>query len=164
MNCRHSNLWFPFVFIRIVVYFTLLHITLRLTRPSPINNFMDVFFSFIVCLEVPVRCSTSVLSGQMYMPYKTWLCLSNYNNKGANTNNRRMEYGWRQNKDYVGRATCWYSKWVYKLFDDYWMFFIIFDHANTCTSMHSLFEIHKSSFTQNNPIYILFWSSQAFQQ
>ena len=36
----------------------------------------------------------------------TILCLSNYNKKGANMNNRTMEYGWRQNKDYVVGATC----------------------------------------------------------
>ena len=24
-----------------------------------------------------------------------------------------MEYGWRQNKNYAGGATCWSSKWVY---------------------------------------------------
>ena len=37
---------------------------------------------------------------------KIVLCLSEHNNKGANTNNRRMEYGWRQNEDYVGEAIC----------------------------------------------------------
>ena len=34
------------------------------------------------------------------------LCLSDHNKKGANRNKRTMEYGWRQNKDYVGGATC----------------------------------------------------------
>ena len=29
------------------------------------------------------------------------------------------------------------------LFHDFQMFFIVFDHGNTCTSMHSLVEIHK---------------------
>ena len=28
------------------------------------------------------------------------------NKKGANMNSRTMEYGWRQNKDYAGGATC----------------------------------------------------------
>ena len=40
--------------------------------------------------------------------------MSDYNKKGANMNNRTMEYGWRQNTDYVGGATFWSSKWVYK--------------------------------------------------
>ena len=35
------------------------------------------------------------------------LCLSDHNKKGANMNNITIEYGWRQNKDYVGS-----SKWV----------------------------------------------------
>ena len=34
------------------------------------------------------------------------LCLPDHNKKGANMNNRTMEYGWRQNKDHVGEATC----------------------------------------------------------
>ena len=32
------------------------------------------------------------------------LCLSDYNKKRANMSNRTMEYGWRQNIDYVGGA------------------------------------------------------------
>ena len=32
------------------------------------------------------------------------LCLSDQNETGANMNNRTMEYGWCQNKDYVGGA------------------------------------------------------------
>ena len=30
------------------------------------------------------------------------------------------------------------------LFNDFWMFFIVFDHANACASMHSLVEIHNT--------------------
>ena len=37
---------------------------------------------------------------------KAVLCLSDHNIKGANMNNRTMEYGWPQNKDYLGGATC----------------------------------------------------------
>ena len=33
------------------------------------------------------------------------LCLSDHNKMGINMNNRTMEYGGRQNKDYVGGAT-----------------------------------------------------------
>ena len=58
---------------------------------------------------------------QHWVPVDSWACkqnnycipiliqvlsLSDHNNKGPNTNNRTMEYGWRQNKDFVGGATC----------------------------------------------------------
>ena len=39
------------------------------------------------------------------------LCLSDHNKKGANMNNRTMGYGWRQNENYVGGATCSSSKY-----------------------------------------------------
>ena len=42
----------------------------------------------------------------MLFEFDIVLCLPDHNKKGANINNRRMEYGWRQNKDYVGGATC----------------------------------------------------------
>ena len=35
--------------------------------------------------------------------------------KGGNANNRTKDDGWLQNKDFVGGATCWSSKWVYNI-------------------------------------------------
>ena len=35
-----------------------------------------------------------------------YYCVCLITKKGANVNNRTMEYGWRQNEGYVGGATC----------------------------------------------------------
>ena len=48
-----------------------------------------------------LSCLTAVL-----VVIVTLLCWSDLTKKGANMNNRTKEYGWRQNKDYVGGATC----------------------------------------------------------
>ena len=45
------------------------------------------------------------------VPLMILLCLSDHNKKGANMNNRTMGYGWRQNENYVGGATCSSSKY-----------------------------------------------------